>query len=365
MDTTRLLASWTAAIVVALAASASAQPTEAVWDGASGQTPEQACPAWTLVDTAPGADPVLSNGVLTLSTAANAQDMFYMQTALTMPLPDPVVIEARLEFVSGQSSLGNRGPVAIAVTTAPNMGTLFFVGANQIFLTGTGDVRGDTAAVDTEAAFHVYHIEITAAGAVTVRYDGTPTLTGTTYPSVPAFGPTPRILWGEGSIVAFGTEQWSSFRHNAATCGGATTTLGGSTTTTTSGGATTTSITMPPGECDDAAPGSLAAVRCQLDVLSARIAGESGLGTLGPKLAATLARAVTLDGQADAACIGSEAKTASRRMKQVQKLLQNMAHRLRGLAARKHVDATLRADLLQTIAQIRGDVTVLRRKPCG
>jgi len=364
MRLTRLVASWTAAILLGLAARASAQPTEAVWDAASGRTADQVCPAWTLVDTTPGADPVLANGVLTLSDAANAQDMFYMQTALTTPLPDPVVIEARLKFVSGQSSLGNRGPVAIAVTTAPNRGTLFFVGAGRMFLTADGDVRGNTAVVDTESAFHVYHIEISAAGAVTVRYDGTPMLTGTTYSSVPAFGPVPRILWGEGSIVAFGTEQWSSFRHNAATCGSATTTLPASTTTTPSGGATTTS-TIPPGECSDAVPGSLAAVRCRLDILYARIAGESGLGTLRTRLGATLARAMTLDGQADAACIGTDPQTASRRVKQVQKLLQKMGHRLRGLSARRHVDAALRAELLQRIDDIRTDVLTLRHGPCG
>ncbi len=364
MHTTRLHASWTAAVLLGLAARASAQLTQAVWDGASGLTPDRACPAWTLVDTAAGADPVLSNGVLTLSTAANAQDMFYMQTALTTPLPDPLVIEARVKFDSGESSLGNRGPVAFAITTAPNAGSLFFVGAGQIFLTGAGDVRGPSAAVDTQSAFHVYHIEITAAGAVTVSYDGTPKLTGATYSSVPAFGPVPRILWGEGSIVAFGTEEWSSFRHNAATCDGATTTLAGttSTTTTTVAGATTT---LPPGECDDAAPGTLAAVRCRLDILSARISGDNGLGALGPKLAAMLTHAVTLNGQADAACIGTDAKTASRRMKQVQKLLQNMGHRLRGLSARKHVDTTLRTDLLQIIGGIRDDALGLRHQPCG
>jgi hypothetical protein len=51
-------------------------------------------------------------------------------------------------------------------------------------------------------------------------------------------------------------------------------------------------------------------------------------------------------------------------MKQVQKLLQSMAHRLRGLAARKQVDAGLRAELLTTIDGIRSDVGGLRKHPC-
>jgi hypothetical protein len=430
------------------AATAAAQPIEAVWDGASGLTPDQVCPAWTLTDTAPGADPVLDAGVLTLSTAAVAEDMFYVQTALTTPAPDPIVIEARLRFTSGSSNLNNRGPAAIAVTTAANTGTLFFVGADDIFLTADGDVRGPSASVDTDGAFHTYRIEITAAGVVTVAYDGTPTLTGATYTSAPAFGAVPRILWGEGSIVAFGTHAWESFRHNAATCDSGTTTTGVPTTTTTSTteaststetpttsepassttvepttsssstvepttsssstlvqsttsssstlvvpttssssappttlstttstapGASTTSSTTTPhstttttlaGGCDDVSPGSLPAVRCRLDILAARIDGEAGLGKLRAKLAATLDRAVALAREAADACTAADTKKASRRMKQVQKLLQQMAHRLRGLAARKQVDAGLRAELLATIDSIRADVGALRRNPC-
>ena len=91
---------------------------------------------------------------------------------------------------------------------------------------------------------------------MSVRYDGTPMLTGTTYTSAPAFGPEPRILWGEGSVVASGKESWVSFRHNAARCGGA-----------------TTSTTLPPA-CAATVPGSLAAVRCRLDALAAQIAAD-------------------------------------------------------------------------------------------
>jgi hypothetical protein len=419
-----------------------AQPTEAIWEAASGLTPDQVCPAWTLVDTAPGADPVLSGGVLTLATAAVAEDMFYLQTDLTAPLPDPIVVEGRLRFVSGSSNLDSRGPAAIAITTAENTGTLFFVGADTIFLTADGDVRGPSASVDTDGAAHTYRIEVTAAGVVTVSYDGTPTLTGATYTNAAAFGSVPRILWGEGSIVALGTQAWESFRHNAATCGSGTTTTGAPSTTTTSTteaststaeipttsststepsssttvepttssssttveattsssttlvvpttsstsqpaptstststslppasttsstAHSTTTSTVPPGTCDDVSPGSLAAVRCRLDILAARIDGETGLGKLRAKLASTLDRAIALAGEADAACTAADTKTASRRMKQVQKLLQNMAHRLRGLAARKQVDSGLRAELLATIDGIRSDVAGLRKHPC-
>src|SRR5262245_33233169 len=105
--------------------------------------------------------------------------MFYVQ-ALGTPLPDPIVVEATVQFTSGDSQSNNRGPIAFAITTAANAGALFFVAAGEIFVTGSGDVRGQSAAVDTAGAPHTYRIEVTAAGAVSVRYDGTPMLTSTT-----------------------------------------------------------------------------------------------------------------------------------------------------------------------------------------
>jgi len=349
------IASVIAIAILAIASFARAQPTEAVWDAGSGLTPEQSCPAWMLTDDAPGADPVLANGVLTLSTAANAEDMFYTQ-GIPLPAPDPIVIEARVQLSSGSSSFDNRGPVAVGVTTSPNTGAFLFLDAGQMFLTADGDVRGASASVDTEGAPHTYRMEVTAAGFVTVAYDGTTKLAGHTFMNAAAFGPTPRVLWGEGSVLAFGTEAWTSLRHNAAACGGATTTTVVTSSTTTS--------TLP-GACDDVTPGSSEALRCRLGILATRIDSKAGLGTFRQKLSPNAARAVTLAGEADGACADGDTKTASRRMKQVQKQLQKMAQRLHGLAARKQLDGGVRADLITVIGSIRTDVAALRKKPCA
>jgi hypothetical protein len=412
--------------IVATARLAAAQPTESVWEASSGLTPDQVCPAWTLTDSAAAADPVLAAGVLTLSTATNTEDMFYTQ-AIPLPAPDPIVIEARVQLVSGSSSSDNRGPIAIGVTTSSSTGAFLFVGTDEMFLTGDGDVRGASAVVDTDAAPHTYRIEITAAGAVSVSYDGTPTLSGTTFTSASAFGPDPRVLWGEGSVLTFGTEAWTSFRHNAALCeSGTTTTVTTTSTTTTDTEVTTTSsttsstlgvptttttvlppttststTTLPPttssttsttstsspsassstssttsrpiatttsttlpGGCDDVTPGSLAALRCRLDVLAARIQSAPGLGGFRSKLAQNADRAVALAGEADAACTDGDHKTASRRLKQIPKQLQKMTHRLHGLAARKQLDAGLRAELITVIESIRQDAAALRKNPC-
>jgi hypothetical protein len=343
------LRSWTQSLcILALAGSASAQPMDSVWRADANQRPEDVCPAWKLVDTAPSAHPILVDGKLVLATDAPAQDMFYTQTtALKSPLPDPIVVEATVRFGSGTSNVPNRGPIAIDVSTAANTGALFFVGNGEIFLTADGDVRGQSAAVDTTATAHTYHIEVTRAGAVSVAYDGTPTLTGATYTSAAAFGGAPRILWGEGSKFATGRETWTAFQHNAAVCSPATT------------------PTTLPSQCTGMTPGSLDDVDCRLEALGAQIAADATLGSFGPKLGSQLQRATALARQGDDACGSNDVKTASRRMKQAQKLLQKMEHRLSGLSARKRLDATVRTSFIGTIHALRSDVGALRKNPCS
>ena len=292
---------------------------------------------------------MLGDGKLVLETAAPEQDMFYMQTSqLQNPLPDPIVVEATVRFTSGTATANNRAPVAVAITTAPSPGALFFVGNGEIFVTSAGDVRGQSAAVDTTAAAHTYRVEVTAAGAVSVAYDGTPTLTGTTYTSKDAFGDVPRILWGEGSKIASGKEAWVSFQHNAAVCSPA-----------------TTPTPTPTPTCDGVAPGTLAEVRCHLDALAAQITADATLGSYGPKLSSQLDRATTFARQGDEACTSGDAKTASRRMKQAQKLLQKMAHRLSGLSARKRLAGATRSTFISAIKGVQSEVGALRKNPCS
>jgi hypothetical protein len=138
-----------------------------------------------------------------------------------------------------------------------------------------------------------------------------------------------------------------SFRHNAAVCGG-------DPTTTTS---------LPP-DCNGMATGSLAAVRCRLDALGGQIAADATLGSFRASLGRTLARATALARQGDEACAANDVSSAKRHVKRANRLLQNMAHRLSGLAARKRIDGSLRSSLLATIQGIRSEVAALRRSPC-
>ena len=89
---------------------------------------------------------------------------------------------------------------------------LFGIGVDRIFLTPEfGSVVDDEAFVDTDDAFHTYRIEVAANGSIEVFYDDVSTLTGSSFVSASL----PGISWGEASISALGTSEWTMFSHNA------------------------------------------------------------------------------------------------------------------------------------------------------
>jgi hypothetical protein len=127
-----------------------------------------------------------------------------------------MVIEARLRFVSGTTSHVARAPVVVAFTVSPTVGNALLIGADEIFLLAADLVRGASAAVDTNDAFHTYRIEVnTSTGAIDVFYDGSFLLSGTTFSDVATHGSVARVSFGEGSIFATGTTEWEFVRHNA------------------------------------------------------------------------------------------------------------------------------------------------------
>jgi hypothetical protein len=375
-----------AALGVATAVAALADST---WDSSSGKLPQEICPPYTLVDNATPEDPVLGADGLTLSTSDVTENMLYIQPITESPAELDVTV--RMQFVSGTSLASNRGPAVVAITSAPNEGILFFIGENEVFFTQSGDVKGPTALVNTTDAQHTYHIEITGP-VVLVTYDGTKILDAFTYGDGDVFGPTPRLLWGEGPDEAFSTSVWQLFEHNGAVCdpgtttattvttttdvststdaGATTTTQPGDTTSTTETSTTemsssTTTSTLPSG-CDDSASGSLDAIICRLTALDARVQSTSELGRLQKVVHASLSAALKGVQQASDACGSTNGtKKASQRLKRVGRHFAGASFRLRSLSARKKIDAAIRDPFIQEIRSLKSAVSALRKHPCA
>lgn len=185
------------------------------WTASSGLRPDQIFPAWTLNDTASPENPVLSGGALTLATSPDVELMSYIQSGSLVDTSGDFYIEATVKRISGSSSSSNRAPIAIGFTTVGSLGNILFIGNDEMFFLTAADAKGATASVQTDDAFHTYRIEVSSSGAIKVFYDSVEKLTSATVNNSSINGSTPRVLWGEGTILASGTSEWQSVSHNA------------------------------------------------------------------------------------------------------------------------------------------------------
>ena len=213
-------------LVLTMASPAVAQTFSSSWSGDSGQLPDQICPAWRLSENATPEDPMLSGGVLVVSTDQFGEDMVYQQVApADIAFQFPFTIEIRVRLVAGVTVHPARAPITLTISTGPNTGTMIGIDHDRVFILDGDLSAGSQAVVDTNDAFHTYRVVIEAHGAVSVFHDGVLILSGALFVSSTAFGNTPGyITWGEGSSLAWGTSQWEFVRHTAGasgTCGAA------------------------------------------------------------------------------------------------------------------------------------------------
>ena len=186
---------------------------DVIYDPSTGNLPEDFCPPWTRLETGTPNEPVIINEQLVLSTTTNNDNLWYSQTDINFIYP--IIIEGRVRWESGSSSNAARTPIALGVTTAPDVGNTLYIGQDQIFLLDGYLSMGDSAVVDTDDNFHDYRIEIDVLGNVQVFYDGALTLSGTTFNSNATHGPAERIIWGDVSSFARGVSEWERVAHNA------------------------------------------------------------------------------------------------------------------------------------------------------
>lgn len=178
----------TACLLLALSPARASAQGISYWNATSGLMPNQITPPWTLTNSASPEVPVLGSQFLTLSTSTNAENMYYDHTGPTVETSSSFYMEARLRFVSGSNSVSWRAPIAIAFTTAPNVGGVLFIRGDEVFFNTADAVAGPSAFVDTDGAFHTYRIEVAPTGSLALLYDGNSILTGQTFTSASSFG---------------------------------------------------------------------------------------------------------------------------------------------------------------------------------
>lgn len=176
-------------------------------------------PCRSRVDSASPEDPLLQGGKLALGTSVDAENLDDPWDS-ELFLPGTFVIESRLKVISGQSSTAVRTPVSIGMTMSLLVGNALFVGQDEIFLLASNAVKGASAVLDTDDQVHTFRIEVTgtsAGSAVEVSYDAEtpPRLQDVLIQDPAGHTSTPRLFFGEASVLAHGTAELESVSHNA------------------------------------------------------------------------------------------------------------------------------------------------------
>lgn len=208
------------ALVCGLGLGSPAHALVTLWEASSGLLPDQVDPAWSLTDSAPAADPVLSAGVLTLATGAQSQNMFYSMNGsdLDFSATGGYWLEGTMKFVSGSQAAGwNRAPAVMLMRFDNQNMAVLEIRQDSIFIrNGDNSIGAINNSVDTDGAFHTYRMEITGksvGSVVNVYQNGLLVLSDNSVYSAAGAG---SVAFGESSILATGTSQWTSFSHNAA-----------------------------------------------------------------------------------------------------------------------------------------------------
>ncbi len=201
-------------LYVFCAATASSDPIFH-WEAASGLTPDQLehGPELFLSGNVPA--PALADDALTITTTANAENVFYLQAEPLVETDRPFTFEFEMRLVSGASSADARGPVSIFITFEDAWGMLLSIDVDAVFFSSAPGVRGEVANVDTDEAAHTYRLQHDGARNLTLFYDGDEILSAAAYQSQADHGTLDRFGWGEGTLLAYGVSEWYSVHHDA------------------------------------------------------------------------------------------------------------------------------------------------------
>ena len=167
-------------------------------------------------DTAEPEDVVIVGNHFVLDTSADAEILYYAQSAPWVLTPPVLTIEGRIKLVSSASSTNVRSAASLGFTIgSAHHKNILFLEPTGVFLLGGDGTRGPAATTATTDAFHTYRLEVdTKTGVVAVFRDGQSILNGPSFkdPDVTEN----RVFWGESSVLARGRSEWEYVEHNAA-----------------------------------------------------------------------------------------------------------------------------------------------------
>gem|GEM_PF-595053 len=189
------------------------QDINSIWEASSGDYPDEVCPAWPLHLVTDAETPQLRGDTLVIGTSEFAEYMEYSHADAILAMPDTVVMEFRMKFISGAAQSSIASGVVISFGFGSSYRNNLWIDASEIFCWNAPLVKGASAAITTNDDFHTYRVTIIDHNTITVHVDDNLTLTTSTF-----FDDTYSyswINWGQGTSMAYGTSEWLYFKHNA------------------------------------------------------------------------------------------------------------------------------------------------------
>jgi len=190
-------------------------PYNAIWEASSGLLPYEDCPAWWLFKNADIEPPIFQGDTLVLTTIALA-DHLWLHGCCFDPIctfPETLAVEFSVKYVSGVNTSPTRSFCGVGIYAGLEYGNFLWISQDEISLLAGWELLGDQAFVETDDDFHTYRIEVTNNGEISVFYNDTLTLTGTTFAN-PGFGDLQALGWGDTAGPGYGISKWLYFRHN-------------------------------------------------------------------------------------------------------------------------------------------------------
>src|SRR4051794_3695258 len=124
------------------------QAGDAVWTVSSGMGPENANPPWGTPG-APHVGATLTTNALRLETPQAFSQVGYFQEAGELSVPTNLVIEARMKFISGTSSVPWLTSAGIMFYASHGVANFLWIGRDEIFVnSGNRQIKGASAVVD-------------------------------------------------------------------------------------------------------------------------------------------------------------------------------------------------------------------------
>jgi hypothetical protein len=187
------------------------------WVASSG-FPQTSSMPW-LYYREPMESATIQGDMLRLATDLPGARATYFQEYDVLSVPDNLVIEATMRFVSGNTTTPTVAGTGAGIYfyTEKGVANRLWIDKDSIFVNaGSRFFRGPALALDTDSAFHTYRIEFRGkeeGSRFDVFYDEIYALSGTLYSDDE--DQEPEIAWGDITYEASGISEWKSFSHNA------------------------------------------------------------------------------------------------------------------------------------------------------